>query len=58
MSVHALALELGMTVERLYAEMSVEEFVSWLRFYQQKDEPPKPDDLPELTPEAFMAQFK
>ena len=53
---HSLALELGMTVRQLLEEMDVEEFVSWLRFYQQRGEEPE-EELQELSPEALMAAF-
>ena len=55
MALHALAMELGMTVGRLQDELTVAEFTDWLQFFRQRNEEPEPE---QLTPEAMMGLFK
>jgi hypothetical protein len=58
--VHALALELGMTVGRLSDEMGSQEFRDWLAFYGQREEEskkPKERDLSTMRPEEIAAMF-
>jgi len=58
--VHALALELGMTVARLSDEMGNREFQDWLAFYAQREEEskkPKERDLSTMRPEEIAAMF-
>jgi hypothetical protein len=58
--VHALALELGMTVARLSAEMGNREFQDWLSFYAQREEEskkPQARDLSTMRPEEIAAMI-
>ena len=56
MSVYQLAENLHMTVGRLKQEMTVAEYLNWLRFYNQKNEEP-PEQEVENTKEAAMAAW-
>jgi hypothetical protein len=43
MSLHALALHLGMTVGRLADELSYGELMDWVEFFKRRDEPKEVD---------------
>lgn len=59
MAMHSLALELGMTVDDLAGRMSLGEWLDWLVFYKQRNEPPPAEevDWSNLTPEEIAGKF-
>ena len=55
MALHTLAIELGMTVGKLMDELTLDEFLSWVQYFKQRDEEP---ELEPLTPQAMAEMFK
>lgn len=54
MALHTLALEIGMTVNRLMDELTLDEFLAWVQYFRQRNEEP---EAPPLTKEALDKLF-
>ncbi len=57
MNLYYLAENLGMTVSTLKPQLSVQEYLGWLRFFTQRNEVDKPAEPVLESPEDFMKFF-
>lgn len=53
---HSLATELGMTVRQLSGDLTYQEFLDWIAYFNQSQETEDrkpPEELPALSPDDF-----